>query len=357
MPGRFAPTPSGRMHIGNIYAMLGAWLSARSRDDSMLLRIEDIDGPRVVPGAAELMMDDLRWLGLDWDGEPVFQSSRHGLYKEALQCLENTTIDDTNGGTIPLVYPCFCSRADIRAASAPQEGDRFMVYPGTCRRLIENDPGTVRQRLANGDRHSLRIAMPDETSQHSIVRFDDEVFGRQEFNLPHDVGDTIVRRADGLFSYQLVVVVDDLDMGVDDIVRGRDLLRSNALQIAIRKALASAGFRSTAQSHWNAAKQSSYSPENPRYAHLPLIDNAAGRRLAKRERSLDMGALRAHGATPELVVGYCAWLLGLQGDPARTAPRPMSAAEALQEFDWSKVRADTNDRSINKNDFDEYFGL
>lgn len=139
------------MHIGNIYAMLGAWLSARSRGDGMLLRIEDIDEPRVVPGAAELMMDDLHWLGLDWDGDPVFQSARHDLYREALHCLENLTIDDAYdspfdarndhtpavgsaannaiAGTTPLIYPCFCSRADIRAASAPQEGDRFMVYP------------------------------------------------------------------------------------------------------------------------------------------------------------------------------------------------------------------------------------
>ena len=156
------------MHIGNIYAMLGAWLSARSRGDGMLLRIEDIDEPRVVPGAAELMMDDLHWLGLDWDGDPVFQSARHDLYREALHCLENLTIDDAYdspfdarndhtpavgsaannaiAGTTPLIYPCFCSRADIRAASAPQEGDRFMVYPGTCRRLIASNPDTVRRR-------------------------------------------------------------------------------------------------------------------------------------------------------------------------------------------------------------------
>ena len=348
------------MHIGNIYAMLGAWLSARSRGDDMLLRIEDIDEPRVVPGAAELMMDDLHWLGLDWDGDPVFQSARHDLYREALHCLENLTIDDAydspfdarndhtpavgsapNGaiaGTTPLIYPCFCSRADIRAASAPQEGDRFMVYPGTCRRLIASDPDTVRRRLANGDRHSLRIAMPADTNPRATVQFDDAVFGHQEFNLARDVGDTIVRRADGLFSYQLVVVVDDLDMGVDDIVRGRDLLRSNALQIAIRRALIKAGFRkaktqaSAPSQHAPQSQYTPYNPENPRYAHLPLIDNAAGRRLAKRERSLDMGVLRAHGVTAEQVVGYCAWLLGLQGDSAHTSPQPMSAVEALQEF-------------------------
>ena len=389
MTGRFAPTPSGRMHIGNVYAMLGAWLSARKTGDSIRLRIEDIDEPRVVPNAAETMMHDLDWLGLNWDGEPVFQSTRHTLYQEALNLLSNLNIDEISDtistigissndsdsygatasnttntpGTTPLIYPCFCSRADIRAASAPQEGDRFTVYPGTCHRLIANDPQRVKQRLANGDRHSLRIAMPADTNPHATVQFDDAVFGHQEFNLAHDVGDTIVRRADGLFSYQLVVVVDDLDMGVDDIVRGRDLLRSNALQIAIRRALIKAGFRkaktqaSAPSQHAPQSQYTPYNPENPRYAHLPLIDNAAGRRLAKRERSLDMGALRAHGVTAEQVVGYCAWLLGLQGDSAHTSPQPMSAVEALQEFDWGKVRADTADRSISQDDFDAYFGL
>lgn len=367
MPGRFAPTPSGRMHIGNIYAMLGAWLSARSSNDAVYLRIEDIDEPRVVPGAADLIMDDLQWLGLDWDGAPVYQSARHHLYEDALRALQRLTIDDSGavtadatGNATPLIYPCFCSRADIRAASAPQEGDRFMIYPGTCRRLAETNPDEVRARLAQGRRHSLRIAMP---ASNSTIAFEDRVFGHQEFNVTREIGDSVVRRADGLFSYQLVVVVDDLDMGVDDIVRGRDLLRSNALQIAIRRALIKAGFRkaktqaSAPSQHAPQSQYTPYNPENPRYAHLPLIGNAAGRRLAKRERSLDMGALRAHGVTAEQVVGYCAWLLGLQGDSAHTSPQPMSAVEALQEFDWGKVRADTADRSISQDDFDAYFGL
>ena len=128
MTGRFAPTPSGRMHIGNVYAMLGAWLSARSRGDRMLMRIEDVDKPRVVAGADQLMMDDLHWLGLDWDGEPMFQSQRTERYEYALECLRSQGV----------LYPCFCSRADIRAASAPNEGDGFMVYPGTCRRLLHD---------------------------------------------------------------------------------------------------------------------------------------------------------------------------------------------------------------------------
>ena len=341
MPGRFAPTPSGRMHIGNIYAMLGAWLSARSSNDAIYLRIEDIDEPRVVPGAADLIMDDLQWLGLDWDGAPVYQSARHPLYEDALRTLQRLTIDDSGavtadatGSATPLIYPCFCSRADIRAASAPQEGDRFMIYPGTCRRLAETNPDEVRARLAQGRRHSLRIAMP---ASNSTIAFEDRVFGHQEFNVTHEIGDSVVRRADGLFSYQLVVVVDDLAMGVDDIVRGRDLLRSNALQIWIRQALTGS---------------TDYS-----YAHLPLIDNASGQRLAKREKSLDMGILRKHGVTPERVIGYCAWLLGLQGDPHSTHPQPMSVQEALTEFSWAKVRTDTADRSLDPQAFNTYFGL
>lgn len=341
MPGRFAPTPSGRMHIGNIYAMLGAWLSARSSNDAIYLRIEDIDEPRVVPGAADLIMDDLQWLGLDWDGAPVYQSARHPLYEDALRTLQRLTIDDSGavtadatGNATPLIYPCFCSRADIRAASAPQEGDRFMIYPGTCRRLAETNPDEVRARLAQGRRHSLRIAMP---ASNSTIAFEDRVFGHQEFNVTHEISDSVVRRADGLFSYQLVVVVDDLAMGVDDIVRGRDLLRSNALQIWIRQALTGS---------------TDYS-----YAHLPLIDNASGQRLAKREKSLDMGILRKHGVTPERVIGYCAWLLGLQGDPHSTHPQPMSAQEALTEFSWTKVRTDTADRSLDPQAFNTYFGL
>ena len=341
MPGRFAPTPSGRMHIGNIYAMLGAWLSARSSDDAIYLRIEDIDEPRVVLGAADLIMDDLQWLGLDWDGAPVYQSARHPLYEDVLRALQRLTIDDSGavtadatGSATPLIYPCFCSRADIRAASAPQEGDRFMIYPGTCRRLAETNPDEVRARLAQGRRHSLRIAMP---ASNSTIAFEDRVFGHQEFNVTREIGDSVVRRADGLFSYQLVVVVDDLAMGVDDIVRGRDLLRSNALQIWIRQALTGS---------------TDYS-----YAHLPLIDNASGQRLAKREKSLDMGILRKHGVTPERVIGYCAWLLGLQGDPHSTHPQPMSVQEALTEFSWAKVRTDTADRSLDPQAFNTYFGL
>lgn len=202
-------------------------------------------------------------------------------------------------------------------------------------------PATREQRLASGDRHSLRIATTDTT-----IAFHDEVFGNQHYNLAQDIGDTIVRRSDGIYSYQLAVTVDDLDMGITDIVRGRDLLRSNALQIYIRKALIAAGFQSSEPA--DAAIS---------YAHLPLIDNAAGQRLAKRERSLDLGILTAHGVTAQQIIGYCAWLLGLQGNPEHTKPQPMNAAEALGEFSWSAVRANTSDRVLDQAEFNAYFGL
>ena len=361
------------MHIGNVYAMLAAWLDARSRGERMLLRIEDVDTPRVLPDADRLLMDDLTWLGLDWDGDPVYQSSaeRQARYEDALGCLVHAG----------LVYPCFCSRADLRAASAPNEGDGFMIYPGTCRRLIDEHPDEVQSRLDRGDRHSLRIVMPGgwaaphEIAADSYSVFVDQVFGPQMFNLPRMVGDSVIRRADGLFAYQLVVVVDDLDMGVDRIVRGRDLLRSTALQRWIRAALLNNGFvpqihadvpssfalepangsaATVAETVMNngscddaarSVRNVSPSVEYPMYAHLPLIDNAAGKRLAKRERSLDMGALRARGVTAEQVIGYCVYLLNLRPDSA-----PCSAAELASDFSWAPLRAEHHDRAVDPAD-------
>lgn len=341
--GRFAPTPSGRMHIGNIYAMLAAWLSSRAQGGRMLLRIEDIDTPRVLPDADRWIMDDLAWLGLNWDGEPVYQSQRHNHYEQALETLRAmpaepsaqshaASLPDELPARLPLVYPCFCSRADIRAASAPQEGDRFIIYPGTCRRAWSEQPETVRARLTAGDQHSLRIAMPSSQNVRAVCTFTDRVYGSQTFNLARDLGDTVIRRADGLFAYQLVVTVDDLLQGVDDVVRGRDLLRSTALQLYIRDRLVDGGFGGEADK--------TDVPELS-FAHLPLIDNVAGCRLAKRERSLDMGALRKRGIRPEQIIGYCAWLLGLIDQP-----EPCMPADLVDRFSWERVAANTADRRI-----------
>ena len=342
--GRIAPSPSGLMHLGNAFSALLAWAFARSENGEFVVRLENLDERCQNPAYVKGVLDDLRWLGIEWDGEPFVQTERVAAYEVALGHIADKAE----------LYPCFCSRADIRAASAPQEGDRFTVYPGTCRRLIASEPQRAKQRLANNDRHSMRIATADTT-----ITFHDEVFGTQQYNLAHDIGDIIVRRSDGIYSYQLAVTVDDLDMGITDIVRGRDLLRSNALQIYIRKALINAGFKPSEPTQPFHPADGSNKPDDVTisYAHLPLIDNAAGQRLAKRERSLDLGILTAHGATAQQIIGYCAWLLGLQGDLKHTKPQPMSADEALGVFSWDAVRTNTSDRTLDQGEFNAYFGL
>ena len=363
--GRLAPTPSGRMHLGNIMAMMAAWMSARSQGGRVLLRIEDLDRAHVVRDADRWIMDDLEWLGIDWDADPVYQSDRDGLYGKALKAVESA-----DSGVDPGVYPCWCSRSDIRAASAPQEGDGFVVYPGTCRRLAMEHPDEVRARLRTRAQHSLRLAMPgsmppttpdatpDATSDatsgampgcvdppRDVVDVHDRVFGDVRYSLSRDVGDSVIRRADGVFSYQLAVVVDDLTMGVTDVVRGRDLLRSTALQMEIRRRLEAAFY---AGADIGGPVTDGAPAWNPRYAHLPLVDGSGGRRLAKRERSLDMGALRAAGATPDQVVGYCAWLLGIRAEGTSDRPVPLSCAQACRLFSWKDVAASLDDRMLPK---------
>ncbi|MBT1165536.1 glutamate--tRNA ligase family protein [Bifidobacterium simiarum] len=371
------------MHIGNVYAALAAWLGVRSQQalggtGLLPLRIEDIDAPRVRKDADRWIMDDLHWLGLDWDGEPVYQSQRLGRYEQALDLLQSRTIP---GEATPLVYPCFCSRADIRAASAPNEGDGFIVYPGTCRRL---SPQERAERLSRGDRHSWRIAMPQHMPQNTtsgdlaantsqalphngsqavvaeiertgFVAFPDLIFGPQRFDLARELGDVVIRRSDGLFAYQLAVTVDDLLMGVTQIVRGRDLLRSTAVQLWIRENLIAAGFGpeelGTAGFDTEGSGTEGFGPEElgtsgfgtavsiPQFAHLPLIDDPTGRRLAKRDKAWDLGAMREEGIAPQRIIGYCAWLLGL-----RPTAEPCSPDELLPEFSWSRIAADRTDR-------------
>lgn len=326
--GRFAPTPSGRMHIGNMVAMLAAWLVARSQGGRILLRLEDIDIARMPRDASQWIMDDLMWAGLDWDGEPMYQHQRTDIYETALRFLQ------------PYLYPCFCSRSDIRAVAAPQEGDGFIRYPGTCRHLKEDNPSLLNERLNRGDQHSLRLAAPQGVE--GCVIFNDRVFGKQTFELDRDLGDMVLRRADGLFSYQLAVVVDDVLSGVNDIVRGRDLLRSTALQKWIAHLLQESGF---------FAQYGASYDDSVQYAHLPLIDDAQGERLAKRKHSLDVGALRESGWTAERMIGYCMWLLGLRIE-GEESPIPLSAREALQYFSWDLIRSDLADRKVDVNRLD-----
>lgn len=366
--GRLAPSPTGRLHIGNAYAALAAWLSARSRGGRLVLRIEDIDKPRCKPGFDTALMDDLRWLGLDWDGEPVWQSSRGELYDEALRTLRRKG----------LIYPCFCSRSELRAASAPHDEDGFFIYPGTCRRLSEQER---QRRLDAGERHSWRLAMPDRD-----ITVHDRIFGSHTFNLARDCGDVVLRRSDGIVAYQLAVTVDDMAQGVTDIVRGRDLLRSAAIQLWIRQCLESkasedmavdggmadgtatdgksagdaaiatlAKLSSSKPSSVSTSSVSTFSvnlssanpnlrrptPADPSFAHLPLLDDPAGKRLAKRNKAIDLATLRECGVSPEAITGYCAWLLGIVD-----APDPASPAELIAAYDESRIRGNLADRMI-----------
>lgn len=345
------------MHIGNAYAALAAWLGVRSRGGKLILRIEDIDAPRVVRDADRWIMDDLHWLGLDWDGYPVYQSSRLDRYRQILDALRGMTLDDiltqdilqptvpadgcpdSNGEPheeSPLIYPCFCSRADIRAASAPNEGDGFIIYPGTCRRLSAAERNT---RINRGDRHSWRIAVPGRANPVGTIVFGDEVFGPQRIDLGRQVGDVVIRRSDGLFAYQFVVSIDDFDMGVTQIVRGRDLLRSTAIQLWIRRAL-----ESVSPAQTSPAASPATAPI-PQFAHLPLVDDLSGKRLAKRDRALDLGVLREEVVSPERVIGYCAWMLGLLPQPV-----PCRPSDLLDGFTWNIIAEHRNDHRCDTQD-------
>lgn len=218
--GRFAPSPSGRIHLGNILCCLLAWLSARQKNGRVLLRIEDLDTARCPHRYSEQMLEDLHWLGLDWDEgpevsgpqEPYYQSERTELYEAALRKLQEKG----------LVYPCFCTRAELHAASAPHREDGQVLYAGTCRHLTA-------EQIAEKSRvraPALRLRVPEET-----WCFTDGHMGEYRENLARDCGDFLLRRSDGMFAYQLAVVLDDASMGVTEVVRGADLLDSTPRQL------------------------------------------------------------------------------------------------------------------------------
>jgi glutamyl-tRNA synthetase len=296
--GRYAPSPTGDLHLGNVRTALLAWLFARQAGGAFVLRVEDLDRPRVRPGATARMLEDLRWLGLDWDEgpdcggpyAPYLQSERQAIYDEYLRRLR----------AADLIYPCYCSRAEVaRAASAPQgAGDEGPRYPGTCRSLSAAER---REREAAGKRPCLRFRAPDR-----LIAFTDLVAGPVRQHVAQAVGDFIVSRSDGIPAYQLAVVVDDGLMQITQVVRGADLLSSTARQIALFEAL---GFAV------------------PVFGHVPLVIDAGGARLAKREQAAGVGALRAAGFSAERVVGALAASCGLC-PPGET----LSARELLASF-------------------------
>lgn len=288
--GRFAPSPSGRMHLGNALSAMLAWLSAKHQGGEILLRIEDLDPARSKPEYAEGIMDDFRWLGLHWDRRAADQSKRNDAYAAALFRLKQ----------LDLIYPCYCSRDQLHAASAPHASDGRVIYAGTCRNL------TPEQRAAMTKKPSLRIKLPD-----CKIRFQDGLQGDVTMNLQREFGDIILRRADGVAAYQLAVVVDDGTEGVTQVVRGRDLLTSTPVQLYLYELL-------------------ELTP--PRFYHVPMLLAPDGRRLSKRDRDLDFGYLRMH-FTPEEIIGLLGYLCGLL-----ESWEPISARELAGEFSWHKVR-------------------
>lgn len=298
--GRFAPSPSGRMHLGNLFSALLAWLSVRSAGGRLVLRMEDLDPDRCRREYSRQLADDLRWLGLDWDegydrggpDGPYEQSERTERYAAAFRILAEQG----------LVYPCYCTRAERLAASAPHRSDGQTLYSGRCRGLTEKERAALEE---DGRRAAWRLRVPDRD-----ISFTDGHLGLFEENLARDCGDFIIRRSDGVYAYQLAVVADDGAMGVTQVVRGRDLLDSTPRQLWLHKLL---GFLP------------------PQFFHVPLLLAPDGRRLSKRERDLDMESLRLRFA-PEELIGRLAFLAGLQ-----CAPDPASPPELISAFSWDKV--------------------
>ncbi len=300
--GRFAPSPTGPLHVGNARTALLAWLAARAAGGRLVLRVEDLDLPRVRPGLEERILAELRWLGLGWDegpdvgGDrgPYRQSERGPLYAAALERLRRAG----------LAYPCFCSRAEVAASAEAPHGpaDDGPRYPGTCRDLGEAErAGRARRRAP-----AWRFRAPGGT-----VSFEDGVHGARAVDVAAQVGDFVVARADGVAAYQLAVVVDDAAMAITDVVRGDDLLPSTARQLLLYRAL---------------------DLVEPRFAHVPLVVGLDGARLAKRHGALSLGELRDRGADPREVVGLLAHLSGLAARGAR-----LDVRDLVRDFDLGRV--------------------
>ena len=290
--GRFAPTPSGRMHLGNVFAALIAWLSVRSRDGEMVLRMEDLDTQRTSADFAAVLRSDLRWLGLHWDRETPPQSQRSETYDRYFEMLRE----------MDLLFPCYCTRSQLHSVNAPHLSDGTYVYAGTCRNL------TQEQRSAFSRLPAWRVKVPDR-----VWQITDLVQGDYQLNLATDCGDMVVRRADGVYVYQLAVTVDDGEAGVTEVVRGMDLLSSAPRQMYLQELL---GF------------------SHPTYGHVPMLLAPDGRRLSKRDRDLDLGVLRER-LTPEALIGNLAFAAGLI-----EKFEPISAAELATVFRWDMLKGD-----------------
>ena len=288
--GRFAPTPSGRMHLGNVFAGMLAWLSVKSRGGEMILRMEDLDTQRTSDELAQVLREDLTWLGLNWDRETEPQSRRSRVYDRYFEKLQE----------MGLLYPCYCTRSQLHSVNAPHLSDGTYVYAGTCRNL------TQAQKAAFDRAPSWRVKVPDK-----FWTVEDLMQGTYRENLLTDCGDFVVRRADGVYVYQLAVTVDDGEAGVTEVVRGNDLLSSAPRQMYLQELF---GF------------------SHPTYGHVPMLLSVDGRRLSKRDKDLDLGVLRQN-MKPEKLLGILAHACGLI-----EKSESVSAAELATVFSWDKIK-------------------
>lgn len=292
---RLAPSPTGALHLGNVRTFVLNCLLASQRSWRVLMRVEDLDGPRVKRGAAEQMLEELRWLGLQWSEPVVYQSRRHGVYAAALDRLAEAGA----------AYPCVCSRKDIEtAASAPQGDEAPTVYPGTCR---DRFPEVLAGRRSPPPEAAWRVRVDD-----AAITVDDRLAGRRTFNLSRTCGDFVVFNRRRQAAYQLAVVVDDAEAGVTAIVRGDDLLESAARQMHLRRGL---GIE-----------------QDVEYWHLPLVLGADGRRLAKRHGDTRISFYRGGGATPQRILGLIGYWSGMLD-----RRREVDMEELQRRFDPARI--------------------
>lgn len=299
---RLAPSPTGAQHLGNARTYLLAWLSARSRNAEIQLRIEDIDSPRTKPGAQQQVLEDLTWMGLDWDTGPIIQTQRLDRYREVFAELQRRE----------LVYPCTCTRSDIAAAaSAPHAGQEGPIYPGTCANRSAGDehalgstPYAWRFRVAACPQMATGPVAAEWTSTlpTAPVTFQDLVAGPQACDVPRELGDFVIVKHDGTPAYQLAVVVDDHDFGVTEVVRGDDLIPSTFRQLLLYQTFG-----------WTP----------PEFAHVPLVVGPDGRRLAKRHGDTRISLLRESGIPAARLIGWLAWTCGLQDSPEPVTPQAL----------------------------------
>ena len=315
--GRLAPSPTGFLHLGNVWSFMHAWLSVRSKHGTLILRMEDIDPQRSKSAFADAAMEDLAWLGINWDEGPFFQSGRMALYTEAIRKLSNSG----------LVYRCYCTRKEVRAlAGAPHAGECGSPYPGTCRNLTAEQ----RKNMETMGRHwALRVRYPEqdkgfydmalsgrgEPLPEGLARLPGcrrDAQGRLIFSPEAAGGDFAICRSDGVVAYTLAVVVDDMDMEISEVVRGDDLLAATPRQVVLHEFLGNKAI--------------------PEFGHVPLVLDAKGERLAKRHNGLQVRALRNAGVRAEAVIGYFAWQAGLID-----GPRPVRIAELVPGYSLRRI--------------------